>query len=433
VSSLVFRKPLSVTWIWVCAGAVHLLLWVSLRTGWLCPLFNDTMHRFGPGADFFALYQAGYNARHGVSIYSFETGFTVIPYAYPFRYLPASAYFGILLTAVSPPLAYALWIGFCELCLLYNVRLTFMRTGGGIRGARLASLWLVFSPFFIELWIGQFTFLLSSLLFWCTLAEEEGKSKRALGWWIASVLWKPASLLWVPIWLRERRYLPGLALCAVLLACNGAYFLLFPGDWPVFLKTNVDPTPTWHAGNLGLSGLIYQFTGKGPDFRIWRLGLHAALVIPALWVTLGRNRKAIPFWLLGGLWTSLYFLVYKDVWEHHMMLLLPFLILALWRSPSYLLMGIFVLLALPSPFVLYDLRYLALNVDPQPYFTREVSIIHHSWRVVPILVLYGHWLRQAARLKAPESGDVTSSPACDADMKRSPGGSLASESQLHAG
>ncbi len=38
--------------------AVHLLFLLSLRFGWLNPLFNDTMHRFGPGGDFFSIYAA---------------------------------------------------------------------------------------------------------------------------------------------------------------------------------------------------------------------------------------------------------------------------------------------------------------------------------------------------------------------------------------
>ncbi len=44
----------------LCLGvAIHLLFLLSLRLGWLNPLFNDTMHRFGPGGDFFSIYAAG--------------------------------------------------------------------------------------------------------------------------------------------------------------------------------------------------------------------------------------------------------------------------------------------------------------------------------------------------------------------------------------
>ena len=35
---------------------LHLLFLVSLRPGWLNPLLNDAMHRFGPGCVFFSIY-----------------------------------------------------------------------------------------------------------------------------------------------------------------------------------------------------------------------------------------------------------------------------------------------------------------------------------------------------------------------------------------
>lgn len=392
-------KPSAPKWldarlVWIVAIAIHLVYWISLRTQWLVPLFNDTVHRFGPGADFFALYQAGASALNGQSIYQFEAGATVIPYAYPFRYLPVSAYTaGILLNALPPAGAYAFWLGLCELFLLRNVRLTWEGSGGGLRGAVLCALWLVFTPYFLELWVGQFTFILGSVLFWTVLALEAKRDRAAEGWWVASVLWKPASLLWVPIWIRDRRHWPALIVCSFLLCLNGLYFLKFPSDWGVFVDANVKAVPQWHAGNVGLSGLIYHFTGK-LSFTTVRMAVTVVLLGPALWVTF---RRKPPVWLLAGIWTVLYFLVYKDVWEHHLTMLLPFLVLALWRSPTRLGWLIAGSLALPSPFFVYDLPGLGFNVDPQPYWTGPVSLLHHSWRVVPLLALYVHWLHLSGR------------------------------------
>ena len=34
---------------------VHLVFLLSLRTGWINAFFDDSMHRFGPGGDFFSL------------------------------------------------------------------------------------------------------------------------------------------------------------------------------------------------------------------------------------------------------------------------------------------------------------------------------------------------------------------------------------------
>ena len=53
----------------LCLGvAAHLLFLLSLRFGWLNPLFNDIMHRFGPGGDFFSIYAAGVKARAGENL-----------------------------------------------------------------------------------------------------------------------------------------------------------------------------------------------------------------------------------------------------------------------------------------------------------------------------------------------------------------------------
>jgi hypothetical protein len=400
--------------IWVLAALIHFGLWLSLREQWLVPFFNDSAHRFGPGADFFALYQAGYNALRGESVYRF--GETVIPYGYPFRYLPVSAYtIGGVFSFVSHTLAYALWLGVCELCLLYNVRQTYLRSGGGVFGASLASVWLVFTPFFLELWVGQFTFFLASLLFWCILALQDGRKDRAFGWWVASVLWKPASLLWLPLWLRDRQCHSGLRAGMVLLFANGLYFLFFPEDWSFFVSTNLDPTPQWHAGNIGLTGLLYHCTADGSSFLVVRALLTFILVGPVLYLTFGRSvllkaggtrnqrrQKGVDFWLLAALWTLLYFLIYKDVWEHHLTLILPFLVLSLWHAPSRVVGAITLLLALPSPFAFYDVQGLGFTHDPQAHFTPAISLLHHSWRVAPLLALYAHWLHDAWRVrKAP--------------------------------
>jgi hypothetical protein len=60
-------------WAWLVLGIgffVHGSFLLSLHTGWLNPLFNDSMHRFGPGCDFFSIYAAGVKARLGESLFT---------------------------------------------------------------------------------------------------------------------------------------------------------------------------------------------------------------------------------------------------------------------------------------------------------------------------------------------------------------------------
>jgi len=409
--------------VWIAAGCIHLLFWVSLRSGWLWPFFTDTAHLYGPGCDFFALYQAGHAALEGKSLYTSVPGQTVVPYAYPFRYLPVAAYFpGGLFTLAPPTVSYALWLGINELCLLHNARLTWRRSGGGSRGAWLCAVWLTFTPLFAHMWQGQFTLLLGSMLFWSVLALEDGQWRRAQAWWIASVLWKPAAVFWLPLWVRDRRFWPGVGLTGALLLANGLYFWCFPRDYALFSLMNLEIASLFVASNIGLSALIHDLTRSGALYAVARQVVTGILLVPALWVTfypLFRSARqpnrpgqaaetpsdagAPPVWLLAALWTALFFLVYKEVWEQHLVMLLPFLVLGLWRAPSRLQTALVVLLALPSPFVFYDVPGLAPGVDPQPYFSRAVSLVHHSWRVVPLLVLYGHWLWLAWRCDGARS------------------------------
>jgi hypothetical protein len=94
-------------------GAIlaHVGFLLSLKTGWLNPLFNDSMHRFGPGCDFFSIYTAWVKARPGESIFTVGGHVEQVPYAYAFRYAPVVAFtLGAGLSLLPAVTAYALWM-----------------------------------------------------------------------------------------------------------------------------------------------------------------------------------------------------------------------------------------------------------------------------------------------------------------------------------
>ena len=62
---------------------VHFVFLLSLRTGWINAFFDDSMHRFGPGGDFFSIYAAGVRARQGMSVYLKGGHVSAVPYGYP--------------------------------------------------------------------------------------------------------------------------------------------------------------------------------------------------------------------------------------------------------------------------------------------------------------------------------------------------------------
>lgn len=150
-------------------------------------------------------------------------------------------------------------------------------------------------------------------------------------------------LLFLPIALFRGRWKTAVATLAVLAGTSWLYFQRFPADWRIFTDTNADPRPTLHVGNQGLMALLYALSGEQARiymlYRNLTIGLVGALLI---WLTycawrgnaesrrrnaeLRPSDSALPTKALLYLYAAAsagYLLCYKDVWEHHYVLLLP--------------------------------------------------------------------------------------------------------------
>ncbi|HUK61973.1 MAG TPA: glycosyltransferase 87 family protein, partial [Dongiaceae bacterium] len=168
-------------------------------------LHNDTVHRAGPGADFYGLYHAAWNMAHGASPYDLHPD-PVTPYFYPFRYLPIVAEAGRPLLLVPPATAHRIWIVADEAILLALVLVLARRfPGRGLRSFAIVTL-LLSSPFFLELYMGQFTFAAIALAA-IGLLVPWGAPVYAAG----SVL-KVVPMLAAPALVRHRRTWPHLVL-----------------------------------------------------------------------------------------------------------------------------------------------------------------------------------------------------------------------------
>jgi len=389
---------------------VHLLFLLSLRFGWLNPLFNDTCHRFGPGGDFFSIYAAGVKARAGQSVYTLGGHVPTVPYAYAFRYAPLVAYtLGAALSCLPAIAAYALWLIACEMALLRNLRLTLALAPDRRTGYVAAALWLLFTPYYLELFVGQFTFITASLVFWAYLGwrdEVRLPSRKADGLWAAAVWLKMMPLLFLPVVLLRGRWKCALAAGLVLAATSAAYFGRFPQDWAVFAATNAQEAPAGHAGNLGLMAFLFHAVGERPQAYATARAVALVLVGASLaWLTY-RSWKSMRDWksmrgqsgdaegrllaLYAGC-AAAYLLAYKDVWEHHYVLLLPPLVLlALRRESKWLWLPPFLISALPGLFALYDLPGIGYNEDPQVYWRPATSLLHHGVKpLAPLWLMTG--------------------------------------------
>jgi len=391
---------------------IHLLMLVSWRTGMLNPLFFDaTVTRGRRGWDFYALYQAGHNVLTGHSAY--ESDGTridvVIPggtYT-PFRYLPVSAYtLGVALNLVPPLWAYRLWVACIELVLLACIALTWRAVQDADRRARLTAMWLCYTPYYLELYLGQFSLVQGALVF-LMLLWALGQQLR-LGFdlaWVGSVLWKQNTALFLPLMVRLKRWRAIVILALLLIGSAAPYFLLYPGSLNAFLRNLSGDPPWFQLGNLGFRQLVFD--------AMWSLGdvLHVQ-ISPVLYVRVQQALVAlivaIPLALLLfdrrpdilahlSLWMTAYFLVYHHVWEHHYVMLLPVMVVLAMRHESWWLCALYLLLALPTPFYLIDPHGQVAVVDAMrwtPIRPLWQDLLYHASKAAPALLLYGMLLKQ---------------------------------------
>lgn len=379
------------------------------------PLHHDTVHRAGPGGDFFAVYHAGVKRARGESPYSNKEKPRVTPEFFPFRYLPIVAQtLGRAAIAVQPTTAYRIWIGVLELllaaCVVVVWREVKLRWALGLSAVLLLS-----SPYFLELHMGQFTFATSALLALGLLfldRSDRVRSRAAIG---GAVAFAAAALLKVfPLasgaaLIRNRRGLVAAAVAGGLVAAMSVpYFALNPDDGRAFAKVNFGDTGAggFHGGNYGFLYVIFLaardlggaagvkgFLTFAAVWQLFVLGATAALV---LW------KK--PSMLTGGLALAFAHMIsYKHVWEHHAsgaVVCGAFLLLRMVADDRtrmrWIALGCIVVLALPTPFVVID----ALDVgvyDPTPQWSRFARYLLPMCKAIPALALWALALIQCVR------------------------------------
>ena len=387
-----FRGPVA----YLVAGLlIHAFFLAALGTDLLRPLFNDASHT-RRGFDFGVFYLAGQALAEGRDIYS-------VSGAFGFRYLPAFALIASFFAHFQPLTAYFLHLCCTEICLAANLYLTWRWVAEPRRGLAL-FMWLAFSPYFLELYMGQVSFWAASLLFWLIVGLHSDRKWAAGFCWASALLVKPNALILVPAFLRLRVWrVLILGLLAGLLT-SLPYFLLYPDSLAAFFATNIHGTPVQgaltHAGNLGLQGglvsVVAQLAGR-PLAELTTLadlpfagraviyGSQATILVAALVATY-RGRAALP---LIALWMCTFFLVYKDVWEHHYVFLQPVLVALYAHSGSPKFLWIFTFIALPTPFVFFDIEPGVYGpIDPERTWEPVVSLAYRSTKLIPLGCLW---------------------------------------------
>ena len=402
----------------------HLSLLLSWRLGTYHRLtFDSTATHGRRGWDFYALYQAGHNVRMGISAYESDNEVidVVVPHYTPYRYLPLPAYtLGVLLNTLSPLWAYRIWLLTVEFVLLSCACLSSRLGRSPVERALLASLWLVFTPYYLELYLGQFSLVQAAWVLGILLLSPRGGGRSSghrterIGvplLWMASLLWKQNTALFVPLYLRLRRWRT-LALAAFVVAATSLpYFWLYPSSWPAFAANWGAGPPGHQLGNLGVRQWLYSLAsalgpGLPPEAHLWLGRAWVVLVLAvALWATWRSPFPDERLYLC--LWMTTFFLVYHDVWEHHYVMLLPVYAVTIAKGESRWLWLLYALTACWTPYRLLDPQGLSAYHMPMrwtPLQPRILDVVYHASKALPTVALWGHLVHRA--LRTPKAAEA---------------------------
>lgn len=419
------------------AVALHLLMMGSLFWGYLNPLFDNA--DFHPqGIDFFGVYEGGRNALDNQSLFFYDPSDTsATPYHTPYRYLPVVAYVvGAPMNAAPAWWAYWGWVAFNELLLVLNAYATWRIAGRGNWALVGAAMWFAFTPFYLELYMGQFSFLMATALFWTGVGFVRNREAIAGLPWVASLVTKSSSALLLPALVRFGWW-RSISAASIVVALSLVYFGARPGDLDYFLWLNFDDVLgetglpflelepqeregfffidrelrffQYHPGEQGAVALLTNsLLTRDPDSTSVPVTYTAALVgtVTALSMAATFFARRNDWLVLFAIWTSSFFLTYI-VWEHHYVMLLPALVLFVALRPAMRPWALvaFGFVALPTPYWLLDHLW---NTGPLPPDGALVShqevwpawgvILHHASKAVPVFALWAYLV--AAELRS---------------------------------
>lgn len=424
----------------VIAAAVHILMLALYLTGALSWMFPVTSLPARRGDSLFAFYQAGVNLRAGVSPYTdpaqLDPALVRAHSVSPFRYSPVVALVFSGLSRISrPETLYWVWLGVLEGVLWLCVLLTLRARRFGHRRYAAAAMWLAFTPFCVELYLGQISTLMALGILVLLLDAAGARPVGEGRWrsvllplaWAGTMLIKVFTVLFAAAYFRAGKRGMVLGGGGIVLVLCGAYFATHPADLRHFMAVNSGPfVGLVYPGLMGFQAFIRSiadhvmpaslrsvYVGLGP-LDVSLANLPAAVIIPVI-VALGlwgtwRLRSTDEFRGLA-LWIAVFFLIYRQVWEYHYVMFIPVVACAYMMTGARWSVWAWAIMALPTPYALLNLVGGGMEQSPlwillhaaKPLAVVISFVALFPWRV-PVL------RPEAARVPRP-TGDWGAAPA----------------------
>lgn len=339
--------------IFLYAIIIHLFFYISsLKTYTFDYFFSWGNVHDHQGIDFYQVPNAAYAWLRGGDLIGDVSN--MAPYAYGNRnvYHPLfTLLVGLPLQFLSPRIAFYVWffVHFAVTFLLVYIFLVFF---GKKKHSGFAFLiFLGLFPHYLEIWNGQYHFLLNAGLFFLLLAALRKQEKAVDGFAYAwCLLVKPIGLLWLPILFLHKRF-------KTLSIGIGLYIL---ATAPFI----VNKTGIYYVQNL-IERAKYPIGGPPGIFtldallRFWDVSSYAVLFVK-LCVVIGllfiHWKLKLNLFQSFFLWIAFYLLFYDLVFEYHYTILAPILALGIISQKAFQtlfakIISIFYLF--PTPFFIF--------------------------------------------------------------------------------
>ncbi len=243
-------------------------------------------------------------------------------------------------------------------------------------------IYLIYFPNYLEIWNGQYHFLLDMTIFFLLIEINRNKDTVKAGILHSlGLLVKPIGLLWMPVLFHAKRWRT-----------------LFYGIFLFLIATlpfSIGNHDYYYISNLFVR-IASPFGGRPSIFSLdavlrsinlpWFLPILIKLVI-ATWLFIFTKKNAKYVFESLFLWTAFYLLFYDLVFEYHYTVLLPFIMIGLVTKNIFqkkISRYLMIWLALPTPFVLMHF----FQIGAKGWVVTEAGwIFMVIYRVLPLLCL----------------------------------------------
>lgn len=367
------------------AIVIHLLFFISaLKTHTFDNFFaQGNIHEY-QGIDFFQVPNGAYAwLKNGTLTGDLPAGIPAYHFGNRNVYHPFfTIVIGIPLQLFQPRTAFTLWLIF-RLCLTSFLLLTMIKKYKNHNNLYLAILFFLgIFPHYLEIWNGQYHFLLDAtifLLLWGALTKKNQLFTGVV--YAGSLLIKPIGLLWLPTFFLKKHYQTIAVGLGLALLCSIPFILNQDGLY--FFSNLFDRVQAPIGGPPGIFTLdsLLRFFSWSKQYASPIKLISVGLLLVIQW-------KLKPnFFTSLFLWTSFYLLFYDLVFEYHYTSLAPFLALgvltqAVFQSKIMKLLSLTYLL--PSPFILF---YLLQFQAQERNITNIGWVLMVLFRIVPLIIM----------------------------------------------